>query len=206
MDDVLKVYWDLRQEVLDTSRELERHFSSTESSLQIQFFSMMFNEITCTIEMLDSYQIKWKSAVHTNCATTEDARKQNEQRVILIQRSGFINTISALEFCLRKIHENYPYVLGRMPSFTIKNLMERSVEKSYVSDANKVLWTGVYDLRNCIVHNNSHGFKTATHIYPDVRLRMNKDVMTQGGLLTFAYLSRWVLSATKEWMLAAVPK
>ncbi|MFP3976019.1 MAG: hypothetical protein ACLFVK_07355, partial [Dehalococcoidia bacterium] len=103
MDDVIRLYWDLRRTSERNGNEIARTLSITHHEHPAGFFGMAFNNITLTLELLDFYKCLWAKLTSTNCADLEEARAQNGQRVIMIQKMSFIEIMSSFEFSAKRI-------------------------------------------------------------------------------------------------------
>jgi len=60
------------------------------------------------------------------------------------------------------------------------------------------LWVGITELRNALVHNNGVADKTASYIFPDVRIEFSDGQMARGGILLFPALVDWVVDAYRD--------
>jgi len=80
--------------------------------------------------------------------------------------------------------------------------MKRSKECDVINDEDFILWSGVINLRNCLVHNNGISDTNGEYNYPNIVLILKVDNMTQGDLLLFGYLLEWLLDASRQWMIS----
>ena len=102
MDEVTNLYWGLRSIAESNGNEIAQTFSVARHEHPAGFFGMAFNNITLTLELLDFYKSLWGRLTAKNSPDLEDARAQNAQRVIMIQKMSFIEIMSSFEFCAKK--------------------------------------------------------------------------------------------------------
>lgn len=201
MKDVIKLYWELRSIAEKKGDETAQAFSLAHHEEPAAFFGMAFNNITMTLELLDYYYRLWGNLRSTTCSSVEEAREQNCQRVILLQKMSFIEIMSSFEFSSKKIVLSNNCKFG---SFTgriyLSKIMKKSKDINILNQNDFDLWNGAIRLRNSLVHNNGNSEETATYNYPETTLSVNEDKMIQGNLKLFGLLTKWVLGEAKRWI------
>ena len=202
MEKVLKSYWGLRSKAKQYGSEIATIFNVQPHELPANVFAMAFNDITLSIELLDHYYKIWGDPTTKTSTTIEETRKQNAERVVAIQKMVFIGIMSSIEFCAKQlvVQSSKPGAFsGRI---YLRNILKRSKESRIVSDSDYLLWEGVIDFRNTLVHNNGIAEADKLYIYPQSKLEMYQGKMTRGSLILFPSLTDWILDSMKEWLIA----
>lgn len=201
MQEVIELYWELRRAAEKNGDEIAQEFSVNHHEEPASFFGMAFNNITMTLELLDYYNRLWSGLTLTTRSSVEEARAQNGERVIMLQKMSFIEVMSSFEYSAKKIVLSNP---AKFDSFSgriyLSRIMERSVQKGLINQATLDLWNGAIKLRNSLVHNNGISEESASYTYPEVTINVNENTMTQGNLRQFGFLSKWLLSESKSWI------
>ena len=164
---------------------------------------MIFNTLTLGLELLNFYYTTWGKTSQTNCTSVEEAKTQNDERVILIQKMIFIATMSAIEFCFKKYINQFPHKIGdcrnRQGRVYLSRITKESEDNSIINTT-LIGWQGMIELRNSLVHNNGIAEKTENYTYPNCTLTLENGKMTRGNLKLFPYLIDWLLDSSKEWI------
>ncbi len=103
MQDVLKDYWGLRDTAKKLGNEIAGLYKVEPLYLPANVFSMAFNDITLALELLDHYYKIWGDPTAKISTTIEEAKKQNAERIIAIQKMVFIGIMSSIEYCGKQI-------------------------------------------------------------------------------------------------------
>ena len=202
MKDVLKEYRDLRGKAQTHGNQVSNALGIQTHEMPAGVFGMVFNDLTLALELLYYYFNIWGKQTTTACASVEEARTQNAQRVIAIQKMVFIATMSSFEFCAKECINNNPQRLGSLHGRVyLKGIMEKSKDNSIIPHSDFTLWEGVVNLRNALVHNNGISEIDAVYNYPQCTLTMENGKMTQGDLRLFSGLTEWVLDSMRSWLL-----
>ncbi len=167
------------------------------------FYGMAFNNITLTIELLNYYEKLWNKIKSTQCSSIEEARVQNGQRVIMIQKMSFIEIMSSFEFCSKKIVQERSKFGSFSGRIYLSKIMSKTKDIGLIDDTKLALWNGAVRLRNSLVHNNGISEETETYSYPDITIQVTDGKMTQGNLKLFGLLTKWVLNESKDWIITA---
>lgn len=201
MQDVIEQYWEIRKMAEKNGDDLAQEFSVNYYEEPASFFGKAFNNITMTLELLDYYYRLWGSSTTAICSSVEEARTQNAERVIMLQKMSFIEIMSSFEYSAKKIVLSNPSKFGSFGNnIYLSKIMDKSLEKGLINQARLDLWTGSIRLRNSLVHNNGISRETASYTYPEVTINVNENMMTQGNLRQFGFLSKWLLSESKSWI------
>lgn len=201
MQDVIELYWDLRKTAENNGDEIAQEFNVGHHEEPASFFGMAFNNITMTLELLDYYNRLWGSLTSTACSSAELTRAQNGERVIMLQKMSFIEVMSSFEYSAKKIVLSNPSTFGGFSGrIYLSLIMKRSFEKGLIGQATLDRWNGLIKLRNSLVHNNGISEETAMYEYPEVTVHVNENQMTQGNLMQFGILNKWLLNESKLWV------
>lgn len=207
MHEIVSVYWKLRAQSQQFGDSISTHVGVSHDEQPAAFFGMACNCITLTIELLDFYYNTWDVLTQTMTMTmttdlnVDEVQKENSQRVILIQKMCLIQLISSLEFCTKRIIEDFPTNLGVFKGrIYLSKIMERSNEVGLIDTNTLLQWKGLIELRNCLVHNNGYASITYKYAYPGVTLNFVEGAMTHGTIRNFTQLTEWLLRASKAWI------
>lgn len=204
MDDILKLTADLRTKAGAYGNEIAALTSSTPPSLRTEVFQMTFNNLTLCLELISYYESIWKVATATNATSAKEARKQNGERVILIQKMTFIGILSSVEFCFKNYIRAFPAKIGECKNSRNQVYLSTIVNTSHttglISPSDFELWNGLIHLRNYLVHNNGEAQETKTYVYPSSELVLVDGQMAQGNLELFPHLIDWLLMSSKSWL------
>lgn len=204
MDNVIKLYSSLRSNSEKNGGELAQLYGVGHHENPASFFSMAFNSITMTLELLYYYHDLWGKLNPKDFPNIEETREQNGQRVNLIQMMCFIDLMSAFEFSAKKAvlqnEDVFEQFNGRI---YLMGIMKRSHEKGLINETQLNLWKGASILRNSLVHNNGIAEDNKEFVYPDVTVTLRNGAMTQGNLKLFALVSKWLLQEARVWLESA---
>jgi len=203
MINVVKLYWELREISKAHGNEVAQFFSIATHEHPAGFFSMVFNNITLTIELLNYYERLWSNIKPSSSINVEEAKKQNAERVIMIQKMSFIEIMSSFEFCSKRLAQERSK-FGRFSGrIYLSKIMSKTKDIGLINDTKLTLWNGVIRLRNTLVHNNGISEETATYSYPDFIIQVTDGKMTQGKLNLFGLIIKWVLIESQDWIIDA---
>jgi len=206
MQDVIKLYCELRSVAEKNGNELAHHFSVRRHEDPSAFFSMAFNSLTMTLELLDHYYNLWGKLNPASFPDVEETKKQNTERIILLQKMCFVEIMSSFEFSAKKIVSSNSDIFGTFNGrIYLSGIMRRSLENLLLNENQLNLWKGAIYLRNALVHNNGIAEEDCTYDFPDATVILRKDAMTQGDLRLFGMIIKWLLDESKDWIKNANP-
>ncbi len=199
-------------QVMQLRKKAQRYRQKTATMLKCQqhelpakLFGMIFNMLTLGLELLSYYNTIWSKKSQTNCTSVEEAKKQNAERVIMIQKMIFLNTLSSIEFCFKEYIEKFPPKIGERKNqhgrAYLLNIVKESEKNHIINYATFTGWRGMIYLRNNLVHNNGVAEKTESYTYPNCTLSLESGKMTIGDLKLFPHLIDWLLDSSYEWIL-----
>jgi len=204
MDDLIKLYWDLRSTAEKHGDEFSK-INLGNNEFAASFFNMAFNDITITLEILDYYNNLWMKLNPKNFSNVDKTRDQNSQRIILIQKICFIEIMSMFEFTAKKVviqnEDIFEKFKGRI---YLRQIMKRSYERKVIDKARQNQWNGALELRNTLVHNNGISDNDKEYVYSKkLTLSFSKGEMTRGHHTLFPLLINWLLEETRKWLRSA---
>lgn len=85
MEDVIKLYWDLRATSEANGDEIAEKFSVKPHEEPVAFFAMVFNSITLTLELLDHYHQIWRYPGHVLNTRNKMSQGNLKQFGLLVQ-------------------------------------------------------------------------------------------------------------------------
>jgi hypothetical protein len=170
----------------------------------LEAFGIFFNYATHACEITSHYDAAWGalSANGLSVAEIERKREENKQRLGMIGKHLFISSMSAAEFAAKRTVAAYPLLLDirKKGRLYLGDIISRSVDQLLVDAPTKELWDGAIRTRNCVVHNNGIADETREWKYSDaLSIKMTDGQMTQGTMMTFPRLTRWVICAYAAW-------
>lgn len=204
-DNPLIFAWQLREKANKYSDEVDRLLNSQANKSLVGLFGMIFNNFTLKLELLDYYYNIWSNPIQADVLSINRTKKENWERVTLIQKMTFISTMSSIEFCFKEYIKEFPNKIGNCENSRRKiylfEIIKNSKDKSIITNTTFKKWQGAIKLRNVLVHNNGIAEETEKYEYPNCTLLFKSGEMTKGDLKLFLYLLDWLLDASKEWIL-----
>jgi len=160
VDDILQFYNNLRTLNKIQAKDFKQKFPACEN-----VFNMMGNTSTLVLELLDSYKTKWTNVNFPGYTQEQidSTKKENGERIAVIERMSYIQTISEIEFCaklmvntqqnksLQKIKKNLNEQAKKQKNFRIylRNIMNESQKINLISKDTFDKWHNLIVLRNC---------------------------------------------------------
>jgi len=204
-DNPLIFAWQLRKKANKYSDEVDRLLNSQANKSLVGLFGMIFNNFTLKLKLLDYYYNIWSNPIQADVLSINGTKKENWERVILIQKMTFISIMSSIEFCFKEYIKEFPNKIGNCENLRRKiylsKIIKNSKDESIITDTTFKKWQGAIKLRNVLVHNNGIAEETEKYEYPNCTLLFKSGEMTKGDLKLFLYLLDWLLDASKEWIL-----
>lgn len=161
---------------------------------------MVYNMAVMCLELLHYYHQLWSKLPATAVADPEQTRHENGERVMLITKTLFIQSMSGVEFSAKDGLTRFP---GRLPPLTgriyLRRIIEASATSGYIAPADVDLWVGAVEVRNTLVHNNGIAETSASYAFPGATLTLQVGKMVQGKLDTFTALTHWATDAFARW-------
>ncbi|OCH01512.1 hypothetical protein A6E10_18710 [Aliivibrio fischeri] len=202
MKDVLELYWKLRKESEDIGDSIAEKFGVEHYEDPASFFSMSFNNITITLELLDYYYDLWGKLDPLKFPNIDLTKKQNGERVLMAQKMCFIENMSSFEFLAKKITLNNEDIFGVFNGRVyLFNIMKKSKSLGLIDESTFNLWSGLIELRNTIIHNNAISEKNVIYNYSTVKLEFIKNEMIQGNLKMYPLLIHWLIKNAERWLI-----
>ncbi|HBB4079869.1 TPA: hypothetical protein KAU69_002171, partial [Escherichia coli] len=167
MRKIIERLFGLRELCEKTQIDLAKKLNIMESDSPASLFGMAFNKVTFCIESMDLYDNAWRTWKRPlGCQIPdEQIRKENGERIILLQRALFVEMLSSIEFVFKLSFLNSPslfderdkelYTRTANPErLYLRGIIKKSHQKGLINKEDKDLWNGLINFRNSIVHNN----------------------------------------------------
>jgi len=201
MEKVLEQVKQLRKKTYDYGEEVAKSIGVQSNEIQANVFPMIFNKLTIGLELLNYYHEIWRKIIRPKYSSIEEAKKENWERVITIERMIFIEVMSSIEFCFKEYVKKYPEKIDNITGrIYLSKIINKSNEKDIVVNSESTLWGGIIELRNALVHNNGISDESAEYVYPNCKLILSENKMIQGDLKLFLDLIDWLLESVKSWI------
>jgi len=201
MEKTLEQVKQLRKKTYDYDDEVAESIGVQSNEIPVNVFPMIFNKLTLGLELLNYYLEIWRKIIRPKSSSLEEAKKENRERVITIQRMIFIEVMSSIEFCFKEYVKKYPEKIDNITGrIYLSKIINKSNERDIVINSESTLWEGIIELRNALVHNNGISDETAEYVYPNCKLILCENKMIQGDLKLFLNLIDWLLDSVKSWI------
>lgn len=174
MKEILDYVQDIREKAHSIGEEVSTLMGIKPDEMPAGVFAILFNYSTILLELLSHYFDAWSKKTNTRCSTVEEAKKENEERVVSMQKMIFIQMLSAIEYSFKDYVKQNPMKIGKFNKrIYLKKIMEVSKKENIISDSIFKMWEGVIELRNTLVHNNGISEKTETYNYPECKIEFS---------------------------------
>jgi hypothetical protein len=199
MQELLDELAALRSECAVHANRLCQKFGLAEDAAPIGALSICFNNVTLVLELSWYYKTQWAAPAPAHL--TEKLRNENAERLAMVGRFLFINTISACEFQAKNGNRQFPLILELSQNRPyLSNILHQSRIRGLLTEDVKLLWDGAIRIRNCLVHNNAVADETAQWTFgPDLTVALQDGEMTQGTIMMMPRLTKWVVRAYADW-------
>jgi len=202
MQDIQRLTTDLRQKAYDYGHEVASAIGIQPNEMPASMFAMLFNKFTFALELLSYYYKTWTSQTTTNASSVEEAKQENHERIVMLQRMVFTETVSSVEYCFKDYVAMHPDKIGRFTGrIYLRNIMKRSKDHKLISDSDFSLWEGIIELRNALVHNNAVSEKSKSYSFPQCILVLEKGKGISGNLKLLPQITDWLLDSSKSWII-----
>ncbi len=135
MKEILNLTQGIRKKSHDIGEEITNEMGIKSHEIPASVFPMIFNDSTVLLELLSHYFDAWEKATSTSCSSVEEAKKENAERVILIQKMVFIQILSSVEFSFKAYVKQYPKKLSQFKGRVyLRKIMEESKEQGIISN------------------------------------------------------------------------
>lgn len=199
MKDLLQILRDLRAKAKRYQMEVAQEYGIQEHETPVGIFAGIFNKVTLGIELISFYDQIWGNVTSTNCDSVEEARSQNGERIVTINRMIFVESLSFIEYHMKELTALDASFFTKKPNrIYLRNIVKEFKNRGNLSPQDASLWDSIIELRNCIVHNNAISDITGKYTFPNTVLELNSGKMTSGNLKHFPYLIDWILDSTCE--------
>lgn len=202
MEELLQQFDKLRVNVKDIGFITAKEIGVKEGEPPTNAFAMIHNGLRLGQELINAYYWIWKQTTKINSPTIDHARKENGERIIMIENMVFIHIMSSVEFCLKQYVVDNPQKIGRLKDKAhLIEIVKRSKSEGVLTESEFLRWEGVIKLRNVIVHNNGISDIKATYEYPKCKLEFLENKMIQCNLKLYPHLIDWLTHLYCSWII-----
>lgn len=178
-------------------------------------FSMIFNHLTLTLELLHYYHSIWeRPRGKVSPEKRERLRQENGQRCMMALKWLFIDSLSSMEYSAKV---SVAYYGGGAPAKSLikvnrgqyvhlSNIMRNSKNLNLIHDNEYDDWQNLIFLRNCLVHNNGFSDSDKDFDIGGTRVVASAGKMMQGNLDFFAIVTEVAIERYLAWVKALIKK
>lgn len=163
----------------------------------INGLSMCFNHLTVALELTSHYEAAWngRSTDGMSAEKIKILRDQNGERLVLLSKTAFVWSLSAIEFCMKTAIKHRPGVIVvKKPRPYIADIIG-ACDETIVPKEDRAAWISANKIRNRVVHNNGVGQAAEVHRFPAEDIKEELDMMVTGSILTFPRILDWLIGA-----------
>jgi hypothetical protein len=200
MHDALGIFEHIRAKAGSENDRLALKHTLASVDAPISGLNIIHQQATLSAELL-SYYIGWSQDPANMPADLERRRLENNQRVISLEKSALVLSVSAVESAAKSAVADYPGRLsvggGRV---YLRNIIRQSAHAEMLSREMSIGWEAVIELRNSLVHNNAIPERTLDVPLPGgPTIALTKGRMMQGSLRLLPEVLLWTTNAFAEW-------
>ncbi len=138
----------------------------------------------------------------------EDIESQETERIIVVTRGLFTDTMSSIEKAAKDCLPAYwmndikDKAMEKNTYLYLRNIISASAEKGLVSKEEHRDWELLFLMRNLVLHNNSVADRSMIFEMDDLKISMRPDRMMKGPTVTFVKLSEKAVELFYNWLKA----
>jgi hypothetical protein len=214
MQDVKDELLTLLNQCASRGDDLRRKSGLKESDSPISAIPMTYNATAVCLETTDAYIRTWREAALSKAWTPEEVartRKQNGERIKLIQIYALISFLSSVEYVAKKTLHRYKGILQTDPAtnpYWAKHIAKESRDLGLMDGPTYERWDEINKMRNVWVHNNGIADRASTLALPNgTTIEFKAGTMTQiPNLRSLIHVIQWGVDAYADWCEAFLTK
>lgn len=209
MEKLIKGVFRLRDKCQQYQEDLD---SITQKSPRC--FSMIFNKATVVVELLSHYFELWKNpAAHgIRVEDIEETREENAERCKEITKWLFVDSLSAMEYCMKETMNLYPNLSlakwcrkqQQRRRVYLSGIVAESERIGIINNTDYKFWNCIVDVRNSVVHNNAIADKDKTCQVDGTIVSFVKGKMLRGKLDFFVKLTDKAIDIYYSWIRSTI--
>ena len=194
----------LSDNAVQYAQSVDRDVSAGGPDPRSMCFWNICNRIKISEEIMTFYERSWGSDSFPDV----DGDTENElvDRVITITKDLFIDTVSAIEKCVKDSLSLYPGIglreaaLSKGSHLYIRNVIQCSAEKGIIDRKVFEEWDDILVMRNLTAHNNSISDRSKKYTIGGITISMRPGRMMKGPLSTFIVLTGRIIDLFYGWI------
>ena len=215
MEQLLNKVAELREKTEQYKNEIIQLLSISPSDLDPRrnCFSMIFNNLTLTLELLYYYHSIWSNPPIKVKPEEMAWRKQEKaERCLTILKWLYIGTLSSIEYNVKESVKLYGEkspandLIKTNNRIYLGTIIKNSLKNKLINDDGFKDWDNLIFIRNCIVHNDAISDCEKSFNIGGVNVVTHEDEMMQGELNFFAVLAEVSIDRYFTWVKALINK
>jgi hypothetical protein len=200
MQDAFGLFEQIRAKASAENDRLAAAHGLKRSHAPIGALNVIHQQATLSAELL-SYYLAWLQDPANAPTDVQQRRLESNQRVISLEKSAFVLSVSAIEFSARSAVSDYP---DRLPvtggRIYLRNIIQQSARAGMISHQMELGWAGIIELRNTLVHNGGIAEQPQAFQLPGgPAITFAAGRMMQGNLSLLPEVLLWTTNAFTEW-------
>lgn len=180
--------------------DVDKYFANRQNDFRSMCFYNIYNRGVLTREIITLLEKSVRPF------QDEDAESQELERLMIVTRGLFTDTISSIEKAAKDCIPAYwmndikDMALKSSSYLYLRYIIYASAEKGLVSKEELKEWDSLFLMRNLVIHNNSVADRSMIFELDDLRISMRPDRMMKGPSTTFVKLSEKAVELFYNWL------
>ncbi|MBE6518413.1 MAG: hypothetical protein E7Z70_02565 [Thermoplasmata archaeon] len=182
--------------------DVENHFANRQNDFRSMCFYNIYNRGILTREIVTLLEKSVRPFQE------EDNQAQENERVVIVTRGLFTDTMSSIEKAAKDCIPAYwmndikEEAMKDNSYLYLRYIIYASAKKGLVSEKELKEWDLVFLMRNLVMHNNSVSDRSMIFEMGDLKISMRPDRMMKGPANTFVILSEKAVELFYNWLKA----
>jgi len=182
--------------------DVENHFANRQNDFRSMCFYNIYNRGILTREIVTLLERSVRPFQE------EDNQAQENERVVIVTRGLFTDTMSSIEKAAKDCIPAYwmndikEEAMKDNSYLYLRYIIYASAKKGLVSEKELKEWDLVFLMRNLVMHNNSVSDRSMIFEMGDLKISMRPDRMMKGPANTFVILSEKAVELFYNWLKA----
>lgn len=180
--------------------DVDKYFANRQNDFRSMCFYNIYNRGVLTREIITLLEKSVRPF------QDEDAESQELERLMIVTRGLFTDTVSSIEKAAKDCIPAYwmndikDMALKSSSYLYLRYIIYASAEKGLVSKEELKEWDSLFLMRNLVIHNNSVADRSMIFELDDLRISMRPDRMMKGPSTTFVKLSEKAVELFYNWL------
>ena len=182
--------------------DVENHIATRQNDFRSMCFYNIHNRGVLTRELVTLLEKSVRPFQE------DDLEIQETERVIIVTRGLFTDTMSSIEKAAKDCLPAYwmndikEKALEKNTYLYLRNIISASAEKGLITKEQHANWESLFLMRNLVLHNNSVADRSMIYQVDDLKISMRPDRMMKGPTVTFVKLSEKAVELFYNWLKA----